>query len=77
MRSLRDEKKTAVLAAMHDLNLAATYADRLALLSGGRVVAVGAPAEVLTEAALKEVFGADVAVHPNPETGGPWVFPRP
>ena len=76
VRELRDEKKTAVLAAMHDLNLAATYADRMVLLSGGRVKASGPPGEVLTEVAVKEVFGADVMIRPHPETGGPWVIPK-
>jgi iron complex transport system ATP-binding protein len=74
VRALRDEKKTAVLATLHDLNLAAAYADRIVLLSGGRVVAAGGPAEVLTEAVLRPVFGDGLTVRPHPDTGGPLVL---
>jgi len=75
-RALREEKGTAVLATLHDLNLAAAYADRIVLLSRGRVAAAGAPAEVLTEPTLREVFGAEVTVRPHPETGRPLVLVR-
>jgi iron complex transport system ATP-binding protein len=47
---------------MHDLTLAAQYADRVLLLSRGHIVADGTPGEVLTEAALGEHYGATVRV---------------
>ncbi len=47
----------AVVAVLHDLSLAAGYADRLVILDEGRVAAVGSPREVLTEARIAEVFG--------------------
>ena len=47
---------------MHELTLAGQYADRLALLVGGSLVAVGAPAEVLTEAAIANHYHAHVQV---------------
>ncbi|MEX3099323.1 heme ABC transporter ATP-binding protein [Streptomyces sp. ST1015] len=58
-----------VLAALHDLNLAAAYCDRLYVLDAGRVVAAGTPADVLQPALLAEVFG--VRAHPvrHPATG--------
>jgi iron complex transport system ATP-binding protein len=73
-RALIGEKKTSVLATLHDLNLAAAYADRIVLLSRGRVAAAGTPAEVLSEPLLREVFGAEVTVRPHPETGRPLVL---
>jgi iron complex transport system ATP-binding protein len=74
VRALRDEKKTAVLASLHDLNLASAYADRIVLLSRGRVVATGSPRDVLTEAVLRPVFGDELTVRPHPDTGEPLVL---
>jgi iron complex transport system ATP-binding protein len=59
---LREHHELTVLCAMHDLTLAGQYADRLLLLSGGRLVAEGAPAEIATEALISEHYGADVRV---------------
>lgn len=55
-----------VLSVSHDLNLAATYSDRVALLQHGTVTAIGTPAEVLTEQRIRDVFGTDVLVDPHP-----------
>jgi len=62
---LREQGPLTVLSAMHELTLALQYADRLALLSGGRLVAEGAPAEIATESLLAEHYGADVQVIEN------------
>ncbi len=59
---LRTEQGLTVIAAMHDLTLAGQYASRLLLLSGGRIVAHGAPPEVLTEPLIAEHYGARVRV---------------
>jgi iron complex transport system ATP-binding protein len=77
VRELRRDRGVAVLAAVHDLNLAAAHADRLVLLAGGRVKASGPPAEVLREPLLREVFGTELLVRPHPETGGPWIYATP
>jgi iron complex transport system ATP-binding protein len=60
--ALRASEGLTLVAAMHDLTLAAQYADRVLLLDAGRVVADGAPAEVLTEEALARHYGARVRV---------------
>ncbi|HEY8773060.1 MAG TPA: ABC transporter ATP-binding protein [Gaiellaceae bacterium] len=60
--ALRLDAGLTVLAAMHDLTLAGQYASRLLLLSNARIVAQGAPAEVLTEALIAEHYGARVRV---------------
>ena len=64
-----------VVVVLHDLNLAAAYADDLTLLRGGRVHATGSPAEVLTADAIGEVYGQAVDVIPHPRTGVPLVLP--
>jgi len=67
---LVDEGKTAI-AAIHDLDLAARYCDRLALLSDGRLQAVGTPETVLTDDHLQPAFGTRTAVTPDAVTGAP------
>ncbi|MDT9689279.1 ABC transporter ATP-binding protein [Streptomyces sp. P9(2023)] len=68
---------TTNLLALHDLNLAAAYCDRLYVLERGRVIAEGAPAEVLTPALLRAVYGVEAEVIPHPRTGTPTVFYLP
>ena len=63
----------AVLVALHDLNLAAQYADRVALLSNGAIAAIGTPEEVLTEGNLSPAYGLHVAVYEHPAHGAPLV----
>ena len=73
-RRLADEGR-AVLAVLHDLNLAGAYADRVLVMAEGRVCEVGAPDEVLRPELLSEVFKQSVMVVPHPETGRPVVLP--
>jgi iron complex transport system ATP-binding protein len=60
IRRLRDQRGLTVLAVLHDLNLAAAFAPRVAVLDGGSVVADGPPGEVLTPDLVRRVFGVDV-----------------
>ena len=64
-----------VVMTMHDLNQAALYADRLALLSEGAMVATGTPAEVLTAENLTHAYGLPVQVSTHPIYGTPLVTP--
>ncbi len=64
-----------VVAVLHDLNLAAAAADRLVVLSRGRVVADGPPGEVLTEERVGEVWGVQVWRGENATSGAPVVLP--
>ena len=67
----------AVAAALHDLNLAALWADRIALLADGRLVAVGPPENVLTPELLTAAYRTPLAVSRHPEFGTPLVTPIP
>ncbi|WP_329085197.1 MULTISPECIES: ABC transporter ATP-binding protein [unclassified Streptosporangium] len=75
VRRLHGELDRTVVMVLHDLNLAARYADRLVAMRDGRVVAAGPPAEVLTEALLAEVFELDAKVIEDPVAGTPLVIP--
>jgi len=77
VRRLNVEQGLTVVAAMHDLNLAALYFDRLILLKEGRVSADGTPAQVLTEERIREVFSALVRVESHPVTGVPHIVVMP
>lgn len=77
VRRLCAEERLAALAVVHDLTLAAAYADRIAVLRDGRVVAEGDPASVVTERLVREVYGARSAVLRHPDTGRPAVAPTP
>lgn len=63
------------LGVFHDLNLAACYCHRLAVLSGGRVVAEGPPEDVLKADTLRDVFRVDLCLTPHPMGGVPAVLP--
>ena len=68
-----------VVLVTHQLNLAARYADRIALLSGGELVLAGAPRDVVTAARCSTVFGWPIDIHPHPgpgaDAGAPQVVP--
>jgi iron complex transport system ATP-binding protein len=70
------EQGCAVLIVLHDIGLAAGYADEIAVLDDGRLVARGAPSEVLTEELLARVYQLPVDVFPHPHHGGLVVTPR-
>jgi iron complex transport system ATP-binding protein len=62
-----------VLAALHDLSLAAAYADHVIVLASGRVVAAGEPHAVLTPELIREVWGVEASVIEHPVTGRPLI----
>jgi len=74
VQRLVKEKHLAVLIALHDLNLASLYAQRLILLESGRIQADGPPSEVLTTENLQAVYKAPLAVETIGEGKVPFVF---
>ncbi len=75
VRRLNREQGRTIVMVLHDLNQAARYADHLAVMHRGEVRATGAPADVLTEQRIAEVFGLQARIVPDPVTGTPMVIP--
>ena len=75
-RRLCAERGTAVIATLHDLNVAALYADHVLLLKDGAGVAYGGPAEVLTAANLSAVYETEVYVGNHPVSGALMIWPE-
>ncbi|MFF7754925.1 ABC transporter ATP-binding protein [Streptomyces sp. NPDC007971] len=72
---LHETQGRTLVAVLHDLNHAARYATHLIALRGGRVIAEGAPDDIVTAELVEEVFGLRCQVIDDPETGTPLVVP--
>ncbi len=77
IKNLCLENKLTVVAALHDLNLASQYCDRLILINNGQVHAHGTPREVINSRNIKEVYGADGCVYTHPVNRLPAVLLKP
>jgi len=75
LTDLNRTRGTTVVMVLHDLNLAARYADHLVALAAGRVHAAGEPAQVLTEDSVRTVFGLESRVILDPTSGKPLMLP--
>jgi iron complex transport system ATP-binding protein len=69
---IRSQQQTVIMT-LHDLNLAARYADRILLMQCGRVVAFGETAGILSPSLIRQVFGMEVRVIPHPHDDHPLV----
>ena len=76
IKRLNKEKSLTIFAVLHDINLAARYCDRIALLNQGRLEIIGSPSEVLTPEMIQSVYGVEVAVRRDPFTSSIYVMPR-
>ncbi|WP_435747678.1 ABC transporter ATP-binding protein [Nocardioides sp. SYSU DS0663] len=75
LTDLNRDRGTTIVMVLHDLNLAARYADHLIALAEGRLHAAGGPHEVLTEDTVRAVFGLDSHVTTDPVSGRPLMLP--
>ncbi|MDP9792744.1 iron complex transport system ATP-binding protein [Catenuloplanes nepalensis] len=75
LTDLNRSRGTTIVMVLHDLNLAARYADHLIAIAAGTVHAAGDPADVLTEDCVRAVFGLDSRIIPDPTTGKPLMLP--
>lgn len=75
LRNVAKSGRTMVVV-MHELNIAAAFADQLVMMRDGQIVATGTPQETITAKRLKQVFDLDALVIADPETGRPVCVPR-
>ena len=76
LTDLNRDRGTTIVMVLHDMNLAARYADHLFAMRDGRIVTSGPPSEVMTSELIREVFELDALVVPDPVSGAPIVLPR-
>lgn len=76
IRSLGHDGGLGVVVVLHDVNVAARFCDRLVALRGGELVARGAPAEMMDDGVLEDVYGVDMGVLRHPSRGYPISFVR-
>ena len=76
IKNLCQENNLTVLMALHDLNLASQYCDRLILINNRQVHAEGTPGEVINSQNIKEVYGAESCVYAHPANNLPVVLPN-
>lgn len=75
LTDLNRRRGTTVAIVLHDLNLAARYADHVIAMKGGRIAAEGDAGAVVTEALVRDVFGMESRVVADPASGTPLVVP--
>lgn len=73
--ALNETRGTTIVMVLHDLNLAARYADILAAMVKGRLDCIGSPAQILTETMVERVFGLPCHVMTDPTSGKPMMLP--
>lgn len=75
LQKLNSEQKRTIVMVVHDLNHATRYAQHMVAIKRGQVVCSGSPAEVMTHDVLREVFGIEADIIPDPRTGVPLCLP--
>ncbi|QAY74499.1 ABC transporter ATP-binding protein [Agromyces protaetiae] len=75
LTSLNRDRGTTVVMVLHELNLAARYADHLVVMAGGRIMAEGAPGDVLTSEVVRDAFALESRVIADPVAGTPLIVP--
>ena len=76
LANLNARRGTTVVMVLHDLALAARYSDELIAMRDGRIVAQGAPRDIVTPQLIRDVFDVDAHVIDDPDTGAPVIIPR-
>ena len=74
IRSFTDAADVVTVGVVHDLNLAARFADQILMLKGGRIVASGTPSDVFTTERIEQVFGVEPTMIQTPDSGIHLIF---
>lgn len=75
LRRLHHDRGVTVVMVLHDLHDAARHADHMVAMADGRIVAEGRPADIVTPDVVRQVFGVDCTIVPDPVSGAPLVVP--
>lgn len=75
LHDLNVQRGKTIVMVLHDLNHACRYADTVIAVKNGQIAANGAPADVITEALVQDVFGIQCSIIPDPITGTPLIIP--
>jgi iron complex transport system ATP-binding protein len=73
LKKLKEEQNLAIIAVLHDVNLASYFSDRLLLMKDGKIFALGEPKDVITQENIKEVFNIHAIVRSNPLSSRPYI----
>lgn len=76
VRRLSHERGIGIVVVLHDVNMAASYCDEIVAMHGGKMVAQGAPADIMTAERLQSIYGIRMGVIAHPDTGVPMSFVR-
>ncbi len=76
LTDLNRKRGTTIVMVLHDINLSARYADHIFAVRNGKLVAQGAPSEVITEEMIQQVFGLSCTVIKDPVSGSPFIVPK-
>ncbi|MFT0848043.1 ABC transporter ATP-binding protein [Actinomycetaceae bacterium L2_0104] len=76
LTDLNESRGTTIVMVLHDINLAARYADHLFAVREGKLIASGAPGDIMTGELVREVFDLDAVIISDPVSGSPLVLPR-
>lgn len=76
LTDLNRKRGTTIVMVLHDINLSARYADYIFALHKGKLIAEGAPSEIITEELIKKVFDLDCSVIKDPVSDSPFIVPK-
>lgn len=75
LKELNQKRKTTIVMVLHDINLSSKYADYIFATKNGQLIKEGTPAEIITPANIRDIYGIESVVVPDPLSGSPFIIP--